>query len=195
MRKRFSLIQLLGFLLIALAMSLLLAQQVLISRNLHRQTEILRKIQSLLPERTTGTMADYSDPEMPVFQVDGKDYVCLLEVPSQAVCLPVENQWRSGILAMPVGRFWGSIYDGTLILGGGNEKGQLEFCGRLDIGDQIILTDMQGTEFSCKVSRIDRSRSADLEKLADQTYPLTLFVREPYDQSYIIVRCDWEFGA
>lgn len=91
------------------------------------------------------------------------------------------------------GRFWGSIYDGTCILGGSNQEGQFAFCSRLDVGDDIVITDMQGVEFRCCVERIDRSQSADFEQLYHADYPLTLFVREKYESRYIVVRCDWAY--
>lgn len=191
MKKRFPLLQVLGFLLIALSLGILLAQRFLVTESIKKNAAIAQQIQALLPEPQYGTTADYSGSEMPVLQIEGADYVCLLEVPALSVHLPVQNQWQAGILNTQPSRFWGSIYDGTLILGGGNQVGQFDFCARLDIGDQIILTDMQGTEFYCSVAQIDRSSSADFGKLSDEAYPLTLFVREEYDSRYIVVRCQW----
>lgn len=193
MTKRFPFLQVLGALLLALALGILLAQQLLTRQGVQENAAISEKIRSLLPEGQTGTMSDYSEPEMPVLQVDGTDYVCLLEIPALGLSLPIEDQWNSGILVTQPSRFWGSIYDGTLILGGSNQAGYFDFCAQLDVGVPLLLTDMQGTQFRCRVETIQRSSSADFEKLADGEYPLTLFVREQYENRYIIVRCEWDY--
>ena len=193
MKKRFLLARILGLLLLILSLGILLAQQHLIFESIRKNTEISGQIQALLPDRRSGIPSDYSLAEMPILQIDSTDYVCLLEVPSLELSVPVENQWQAGLLSTRPGRFWGSIYDGTLILGGGNHKGSFDFCAQLDLGDQILVTDMQGTQFRCSVARIIRSNSADFEDLSDETYPLTLFVRAQYEARYIIVRCDWDY--
>ena len=193
MKKRFLLAQILGILLLILGVGILLAQQYLIHQSVRKSAEISWQIQSLLPDRRSGILSDYSQAEMPVLQIADTDYVCLLEIPSLELCLPIKNQWQPGLLTTQPGKFWGSIYDGTLILGGGNHKGSFDFCTQLDLGDQILVTDMQGTQFRCSVAQIIRSNSADFQKLSDEAYPLTLFVREQYEARYIIVRCDWDY--
>ena len=191
MKIRSRWIQILGVLLILVSIGSVLFLNVHEKRMDTKNREVVAQMQELLPARKAGSPLDYSQPEMPVLQIAGKDYVCLLEVPGLGVTLPVGNTWQSGLLPVPVSRFWGSIYDGTLILGGSNREGQFDFCSRLDLGDRLVIVDMQGTEFQCSVARIDRSSSVDFGVLHDPAYPLTLFVREEYDARYILVRCEW----
>ena len=74
------------------------------------------------------------------------------------------------------------------ILGGSSEAGQFDFCEKLDLGERIIVTDMQGTQFSCGVERIDRADALDYEALSEGNYPLTLFSRTG-SGNYIVIRC------
>ena len=194
MRKKFSLLQGLGVLILVLGLGILLMQQIRIRQGIREDRENLERILDMLPEGESGIMSDYSDSEMPILQVGGKDYVCILEIPGLGVRLPVQNQWQSDGISVRSSRFWGSIYDGTLILGGEPCEGQFDFCTQVEVGTQVLLTDMQGTEFQLKVAKIDRSLSAAYEKLADEAYPLSLFVREKYDNRYVIVRCEWGYG-
>lgn len=193
MKRSFPLLQVLGFLLLAAGIGCLLLQRFQIPKMIQKNLEISSQIQSLLPEPHPGIPADYSDSEMPVLQISGEDYVCLLEVPAFGICLPVQNQWENPNLATGPCRYWGSIYDGTLILGGSNQDNALSFCTRLDIGDEILLTDMQGTQFRCTVEKIQRSSSAEFETLSSEEYPLTLFLRESFDERYILIRCGWAY--
>ena len=151
---------------------------------------VASQIRDLLPARTVGVQEPYTNPQMPVLQFDGKDYVCLVEVPAYGVSLPVRNEWKAGSLLQNPCRFWGSSYDGTLILGGSNQQGQFDFCGRVDLGDRITVTDMEGAVFTYAVERIDRSKTADFDRLSQGEYSLTLFTQEPYSAYYIIVRCN-----
>ena len=193
MRKRISPVQVLGALLLLLGLGALIAQQLLIRNNTTANENVTQQIRQILPEGSTGTMVDYSSPEMPVLQLEDTDYVCLLEVPTFGLELSIHDQWDPGILTTQPSKFWGSIYDGTLILGGSNHEGQFAFCSQMDVGDPIHITDMQGTQFRCRVEKIQRSASADFEVLSNSEYPLTLFVRERYENRYIIVRCVWDY--
>lgn len=193
MNRKYRFFQLLGFALIGLGMGLVLISQLQSRRASQQNAVIAERISSLLPSGNVSNPADYSQPEMPVLQIDGSDFVCLLDVPTQGITLPVLSQWDTGKLPSHPCRFWGSIYDGTMILGGSSGEGQFDFCSRLELGDKIQITDMQGGVFLCRVDRIDRSNSADFDKLSDLAYPLTLFVREEYDNRYIIVRCQWAY--
>ena len=97
--------------------------------------------------------------------------------------------WTPNSLAYTPCRFWGSCYDGTLILGSGSVNGLFAFCGRLDLEDMVQITDMEGTVYTYRVERIHRSKTASYETLSDPTYDLTLFVPESFSGGYIIVRC------
>lgn len=156
-----------------------------------RQAEhIAQQLEQRLPQRITGYEGIYADPDMPVLGLEGTDYVGLLDLPGYGVKLPVAAQWDSGKLTASPCRFWGSAYDGTLVIGGSADKGQFEFCSRVDLGDRIRFTDMTGTEFDYQVAWIDRSSDAQSDWLMKEEYDLTLFTREPYDLHYIAVRCD-----
>ena len=86
-------------------------------------------------------------------------------------------------------RFHGSVYDGTLVIGGYDQVGQFDFFDRINPGAHIYVTDMTGTEFEYHVVRIDRAKEINAEKLMNQNAGLTLFVRNRYSMEYLIVRC------
>lgn len=180
-----------GIALVLLSLGLLAGSLLHAQYAKKQNAAVIAQLRGRMPEKTVGVAGNYSNPEMPVLQLDGTDYVCLLEVPGLDVALPVGNRWETNALQNHPCRFWGSIYDGSCILGGSGQSGQFDFCAQLDIGDIILLTDMGGAVFSCSVQKIERAKSADFERLLDADYPLTLFVRQEYSSAYIIVRCGW----
>ena len=80
-------------------------------------------------------------------------------------------------------------YGNSLIIGGSSQKGQFDFCEKMDLGDKITITDMTGTEFSYEVVRIDRRKNVQTETLQEGSYDLTLFVQDRISRAYIIARC------
>ena len=139
------------------------------------------QLEAMLPERTPGL----PDPEagMPALEIEGRDYVALLEVPGFGVLLPVEDPWNNR-LRTPA-RFSGSAWD-ELVIGG--PEAQFYFCEKIDPGAQILLTDMTGAEFTYTVTRVDRAREARREWL--EGWDLTLFCQDSYAMEYIALRCE-----
>ena len=53
----------------------------------------------------------------------------------------------------------------------------------------VMVPNMLGAEFDYSVARIDRSKTAESEKLINEEYCLTIFARDSKTSDYIIVRC------
>ena len=181
-------LQKLGVFLIFLSLALLIGSEVSAKINCGKVEALAERLEAMLPATRQGDPVDYSDPNMPVLHLEGRDYVALLQVPAYGVSLPVASDWSTNLTAGPC-RFWGSAYDSSLILGGSHRAGQLDFCGRLDIGDKITITDMAGARFTYETVKIERSPNADAEKLLAGQWDLTLFVRDSASTNYILVRC------
>jgi sortase A len=186
MRKLQKLLPLVGIGLILASLGLLL-----LSSLGSRQAQIIvEQIRQCLPQRITGYEGIYTDTDMPVLALEGTDYVGILDLPGYGVQLPVGSVWETGKLTTHPCRFWGSAYDGTLVIGGSGDKGQMDFCGKVNQGDRLRFTDMTGAEFDYQVTWVDRSKSAEASWLMKEEHDLTLFARDPYSLQYIAVRCD-----
>lgn len=189
MRGNWNWLQKLGFLLVLLSCLGLLGTQLLAKRNQTVARDLANRIASMLPPASEGLPGEYSDPAMPVLQVDGVDFAGLIRVASFGITLPIADSWENGAVSACPRRFWGSVYDNSLILGGSSASGQFAFCGEMDLGDTIVITDMTGAEFSYEAARIDRRKEATMQTLQEEGYDLTLFVRDDASMNYIIVRC------
>lgn len=189
MKKVSLTVRILGIALILVSVGILLVNLIHREQAKQKNAAAVAQLRSLMPPEQQGNPQDYYQQEMPVLQLDGVDYVCLLEIPSQGIVLPVQNEWNTTALKSRPCKFWGSIYNENCIIGGSGN--QFDFCARLDLGDSVSLTDMEGTVFTCYVQRIDRSSGAGFDRLSQGDYPLTLFVRQEYASEYIIVRCGW----
>ena len=185
--KKNNIFYILGVLLVLASVGLILFNSNLASQQGADIPNITRKIQHLMPQPTAAVPDQYTQPEMPVCQIDGTDYCALLKVPILGITLPVADSWHSD--GATPGRYSGSSYDSSMIIGGKADKYQLGFVTQLDIGDKIAVIDMLGGQFNYTVERIDRAKTLDSEKLTSTNCSLTLFAYVAKEKKYVVVRC------
>ena len=111
-------------------------------------------------------------------EIDGNDVIGLLELPGRGIKLPVSAEWDSSEQSFRPARFMGSVYDGTLIVGGRSADGNFDFIDQLDAGEELTFTDMTGRVFRYTVHKIRHADNARAETLADSESALTLFVKK-----------------
>ena len=186
-RKPFLLI--VGTCLIVFSLCCVIVVQFQQYRGAKNCQEVVMEMNKLLPDRTSGVPGAFSDSVMPVLEINGADYVALLEIPAQGIVLPVSDQWNSMGLSNSPARFSGSAYDKSLVIGGVDHPRQFGFCDEIEYDAVLNITDMTGAQFSYIVSRIDRSKHAQTQWLQNEEYDLTLFCRSAYSLEYIAVRC------
>ena len=189
MKRRIPFLLILGTCLIVFSLCCVVVVQLQQHIGAKKCQEVVMEMNKLLPDRTSGVPGVYSDSVMPVLEINGADYVALLEIPSQGVVLPVADQWNSMGLSNSPARFSGSAYDKSLVIGGVDHPRQFGFCDEIEHDAVLNITDMTGAQFSYIVSRIDRSKHAQTQWLQNEEYDLTLFCRSAYSMEYIAVRC------
>lgn len=183
----------LGVGLILVSLCFVLVFQYRVYAGSRKSQLVVSKLIEILPERTPGVPGMYPDSCMPVLEIDGVDYVAMLEIPLLGVRLPVADNWDSEKLSDSPARFFGSAYDQTLVIGGADYPQQFAFCDKIEHGTKVIVTDLTGAQFSYTVSRIDRAKDAENQWLMNTDYDLTLFCRDMYSMEYIAVRCVFSY--
>ena len=178
---------LLGMALLLGSLGWMLGLRLQVKQDLQQCQTVAGQMAELLPERTDGITG--SDRGMPVLEIHGTDYAALLELPGFGLALPVSDGWNGG-QGIP-SRFSGSAYGKDLVIGGLEEDGIFRFCGQVDLGDRIMVTDMTGAVFYYTVVRVDRAKEAPKDWL--EGWDLTLFCHAGYAMEYIAVRCELEY--
>ena len=189
-RRRLPILMILGIALIVAGFALFGILKLRMHTSAGKSEQIIDQMEQLLPNPTPGIPGDYSNPTMPVLEIDGTDYVAKLEIPAYGLELPVADQWNNRLFYDTPARFHGSVYDNTLVIGGGDYVHQFAFCSQIDLGVEIHVTDMIGTRYTFSVARIERGKRADWEWLTGSEYDLTLYCRDSYSMEYIAVRCN-----
>lgn len=180
---------LLGCVMILFSLALLGYSQFHARMAGRKAAAISETIQDILTVRTTGIMDSYSCMEMPVLQIEDQDFCGLLEIPGYGITLPIYDTWDAAKTNCYPCRFWGSTYDGSLIVGGSDQTGQFDMLDQIQNGCVVSVLDMTGAEFDYTVSWVQRSKEASAQALLEEGWDLTLFARDSTSMDYIIVRC------
>ena len=189
MKRSGNILLIAGCILILGSLVTLSASRILEDRAQKRNAERVELIFSIIPPQSTGSMESYRDMAMPALQIHDRDFIGVVDIPTFGVSLPIYSTWDAGKVSSFPCRFWGTVYDGSLIVGGADQRGQFACLDQLWNGDTVTVTDMTGSVFTYTVSNIQRSRSAAAEVLLNEASDLTLFVRDAYNLEYILVRC------
>ena len=177
MRKRRIVWIVLGAVFLAAAVALCL-QWIISSRaGVADRQATLAFLESVLPPETAGIRDNRAEVTMAALSVDGTDYVAIVEVPRFEVKLPVADGWDTRRVKHVPCRFSGSVYDGTMVIGGVDTAEQFAFVSSADVGDEVRLTAMTGEVFTYRVKSVRHAKNADAETLSSGDGDLTLFAK------------------
>lgn len=145
---------------------------------------------SLMPQITNGAPDDRANSQMSAIEVDGNNFVGIVQIPVYGRELPVYANWEKGLVARFPCRLLGSMHDSSLIVGASDGKGQLDFIDEISLGDTVYMIDTLGVRYTYRVGDIRRTKDVSAENLTQKKAALTLFVKNSLDFDYTVVYCE-----
>ncbi len=128
--------------------------------------------------------------DMPVCEIDGQEYIGTLQIPSLGLALPVINEWSYSRLQVAPCRYAGSVYLDNMVIAAHNYEAHFGNLKRLNLGDEILFTDMDGNVFEYEVVAVEILKPTAIEEMLDGEYALSLFTCTIGGQYRVTVRCD-----
>lgn len=126
---------------------------------------------------------------LPIAEVDGNEYVGIIQIPSIDVSLPVLSEYDYSKLKISPCRYYGDIYENNMVIAAHNYKRHFGSLKSLKKGEKVIFIDIKGNKFKYEIAEIIKMRPEETEKMIKSEYPLTLFTCN-YDKSTrITARC------
>lgn len=189
MRIRSKWLILSGGLVVLLSLGMLLFTEIS-ARKEQREREVLtEQILNMLPAVSNGMLDAESERQMMIWEMQGQDIMGILEFPTLDIQMPlgaIRNE--KGMQKWPQ-RYTGSLYNGSLVIVGDDQKGQLGCLSQLDLCETVSVMDMTGSRFTYSVEWIERKSMITESVFTERDAHLILFVKEKASGQYLIVYC------
>lgn len=130
------------------------------------------------------------DMEMPVENIDGLDYIGIVEAPSIELSLPVVSQWSYAALKSAPCRYSGSAYKDDMVVLAHNYSTHFGRVKDLLPGDTVYFTDMDGNVFTYTVVELETLSPTAIEEMVTGDWDLTLFTCTKGAKLRIAARCE-----
>lgn len=149
-------------------------------------TDLQQKVETPEPEAESGPL----DPELPVVEIDGNEYVGEISIPAIGIDLPVMSEWSYPKLKISPCRQFGSSRTDDLVIAAHNYESHFGKIGTLALGDEVRFTDMDGIENHYTVSAIEVHDPTDVEAVEHSGHDLVLYTCTYGGKTRIVVFCD-----
>lgn len=133
--------------------------------------------------------------DIPSVQVDGREYMGMISIPSVGLELPVTKEWSYYDLRTAACRYSGSVETNDLVICAHNYRSFFDRLSELTEGSEVILTLADGkvcrytvewTEF------VDGNNARQIREGSAEDWDLTLFTCTWSGYSRVTVRCSAE---
>lgn len=154
---------------------------------------VVARLEAQLPD----TLSDFSTREevagenLPILELDGDNYIGLLQVPSLDLTLPVMNDWDYDRLKTAPCRYDGSLTEGNLVIAGHNYARHFSGLKWLPTGSKINFIDLDGNVYHYEVSYIETLKPDEIDRMTADSddWDLTLFTCTTGGFSRCTLRC------
>lgn len=114
-------------------------------------------------------------PEMPTLMIDGQAYIGYIEFPTLGLSLPVRSQWSYAALKTAPCRYWGSVYDDSMVILAHNYDRHFGRLVQLGEGDPVQFIDAEGNLYQYQVAETETLEKREVEEMVESGFDLTLF--------------------
>lgn len=129
------------------------------------------------------------DMEMPIQEIEGNEYIGVVDIPSLGLSLPVMSEWSYPKLKLAPCRYHGSAYTGCLTIVAHNYRAHFGLVRYVPVGTQVFFTDVKGRQFSYEVSAVESIEATAIEDAVSKAWDLTLITCTTGGQARLAVRC------
>ena len=141
------------------------------------------------PQEETPAPIDVPAATMPSVSLNGEDFVAVLEIPSVGLSVAVQKDWSYPKLRRTPCRYYGSVYDGDIMIAAHNYPTHFGRLKDVAVGAEVRLTDMEGNVFEYSVSELTVLQPDQGADLFDGDWDLTMFTCTKSGKARVVVRC------
>lgn len=131
----------------------------------------------------------HPEMEMPTVEIDGRRYIGRVTISAIGLDLPVLTEWSSANGKIAPCRYKGSAYTGDLIIAGHNYRSHFGSLKQVEVGEEVLFTDVDGNVFSYRVAAMEILDGAAVEEMEAGEWDLSLFTCTYGGQTRLTLRC------
>ena len=146
------------------------------SPEIPEETEIVPlEIQTTEEEVSAEPEETPAVPAMTLATVDGYDYIGILELPSLELAVPILSDWDEKKLDIAPCRHFGTVETDDLVIAGHNYRRHFLNLYKLNVGDEVRFTTMDGTEIDYTVAEKRTLEATAVDTVLESEYDLILY--------------------
>ena len=130
-----------------------------------------------------------NEEEEAYIQIDGRNYIGYLSIPSIGCELPVLSNWNYENLRVAPCRFSGSIAMKNLVVAAHNYDHHFGRLALIEPGETVVFTDVKGNTSKFTSVETEELMPEEVDSMNDSGYELTMFTCTYSGQKRIAVRC------
>ena len=130
------------------------------------------------------------DPELPVVELAGYEYVGTVSIPAIGIDLPVMSEWSYPRLKIAPCRQFGSSRTDDLVIAAHNYESHFGKLASLTAGDSVTFTDMDGIVNEYVVNKVEVLDPHSVEEVEHSGYALVLYTCTYGGKTRVTVFCD-----
>lgn len=153
--------------------------------------ELVRFLDDVPIRTVTPNTMEYdlaTEPEP--LDLDGYQYMGLITFPTLELQLPVQHNWSYPNLQVSPCRMTGSPMTEDLVILAHNYTRHFGPLNRLEIGDEVSVTLIDGTTYIYHVDAKEIVPPTAVEDVTSGEWPLTLFTCTLGGRTRLVIRCD-----
>ena len=156
--------------------------------------ETLRLVEAAMAERETngetGTTPAPGAAEPDAVRSGAYDYIGYLVFPGYDLTMPVAATWSFPAMEISPCRHTGSVYNDNLVVAGHNYKTEFDVLFRLEAGDTVTFTDVDGNVFTYTVREFASVTPDDSDTVMNSGYALTMYTCNWDTSERVTVFCE-----
>lgn len=125
--------------------------------------------------------------------VKNYNFIGYISIPKINLELPVISDWDYDKLNVSPCRYTGSVSTGNFVIAAHNYYNHFGNIYKLEKGDEVIFTDLDGKSYLYEVVLTDTLNSVEINKMISEEYDLSLFTCTWSGRARITVRCNKNF--
>jgi len=122
--------------------------------------------------------------------IKGYSYIGYITIPKINIELPIMDDWSYKKLKLSPCRHFGSISEDNLVIVAHAYRNHFKYIYKLEAGDKLTITDMNGNIHSYKVMRKELLESHQVELVKNSGYDLVLYTCKGQSRERYVVFCE-----